>query len=70
MEELTYESKISMYCSIGYANASRSKTVAISEIFEEEEWDELSESDREETIEQYFQDWQSNFLDAGWDVVD
>lgn len=68
MPELTYESTISMYCSIGYSNASRSKTVAISDIFEKEEWDEMSESDREEGIEQHFQDWMSNFLQSGWNV--
>lgn len=67
---MNYHSKLEFNISIGYSQASRKKTVLISEIFDEEDWNEMSENVRIEAIDEVFQEWMYNYLDSSWHIID
>ena len=59
-EDLTF----SWHIGIGYSGASHKGTVKVSDYFTEEEWDEMSEKDISDWLDEYLETEISNHLDA------
>ena len=59
-EYLTFSWRIG----IGYGGASHKGTVKVSDYFTEEEWDEMSEKDISEWLDEYLETEISNHLEA------
>lgn len=69
MKTINYHSTLKFNLSIDYSQASRHKIILISEIFDEEEWNEMSENVREEAIDEVFQKWMYSCLNNSWHIV-
>lgn len=50
--------KVEFYLGIGFANAEHKEIV------------DIPDSTPEEEIEEYFNDWMTNYLDCGWSIVE
>ena len=59
-EDLTFSWSIG----IGYSGANRKDTVKVSDHFTEEEWNEMSEEDVNQWLDEYLEVEISNHLDA------
>ena len=59
-EDLTF----SWHIGIGYSGANHKDTVKVSDHFTEEEWDEMSEKDISDWLDEYLETEISNHLDA------
>lgn len=50
---------------IGFAGAQHEDECEI----DDDELEDLSESQREDLIQEYWQDWANNHIDGGWDEI-
>lgn len=67
--EYTLDGKIEFYASLGFVRGDREKTTTLRELgLDEEEFEEMSESDIEEFLNEEFESWLSNYLNSGWHV--
>ena len=55
---------------IGLANARKEETVTVDDMgYTDIEWDDLTETEQEEILEETWKDWTSNFIDGGWELI-
>jgi hypothetical protein len=60
-----------LYCKTGFASAIHEDTVNIDELgYSEEEWSKLNPKQIEEILDNYVQEWISNFIEPGWTEVE
>ena len=59
-EDLTF----SWHIGIGYSGVNHKDTVKVSDYFTEEEWNDMSEKDIDEWLDEYLETEISNHLDA------
>ena len=56
--------------SIGYPGAIHEDEITVEEIgYSDREWNNLSEQEREDELEEYWKDWISNFIDGYWEKI-
>lgn len=59
--------KVRMTLGIGIANANQEEIIDIYE----HEWNDCeTDKEREDLLEQCWQDWMGNYLDGGYEVID
>ncbi len=57
------EIEIHLYLSIGYTSASRSDVHMLSDYFDEDSWNALSEDQKDKELNEIAQEWMNNYLD-------
>jgi len=56
--------------SIGLAVASHEAIITVEEMgWESEEWDAMSEEQREAQLEENLKEWASNYVEASWEAA-
>ena len=55
--------KIKLSLSIGYAGAKRTDEHSLSEYFEGDEWESLSEAERTKALDEIADEWAYNYID-------
>lgn len=58
--------KFKFTLSIGYAGADHRETYEI----DDEDFEGLSEAERDKVIEEHWQEWSQNYIDGGWDEIE
>jgi hypothetical protein len=54
---------------IGFANADRSEEFTVEDLdYEKEEWDALTEEQRQSNLYRYVEDWSQNFIEQSWAI--
>lgn len=61
--------KIKLSLSIGYAGAKRTDEHRLSEYFEEDEWESLSEEERNKALDDIADEWAYNYIDVGVSLI-
>lgn len=57
--------------SIGFVGAEHEDTFTVEDMgYTESEWNELSEDERENILEETWKDFSSNYIDGYWEIVD
>ncbi len=55
---------------IGYPGATHEEEMTIEEMdFNEVEWEELTEDEREKVLQENWEAWSSNFIEGGWEIT-
>lgn len=63
--------KIRLYLSIGYPNASREDWEYLSDYWDEDTWNALTEKEKERWLDDFFLEWKSNYEEGrSWIVGD
>lgn len=57
--------KIKLSLSIGYSVAKRTDEHSLSDYFEEDEWESLSEAERAKALGEIADEWAYNYIDIG-----
>lgn len=70
-KEDTYTYEIRLSVATCYINSEVYETVSIYDIFglSDQEWDEMSEYEREKEVSDYLEDWVWQNIDTGWEKV-
>lgn len=63
--------KYKLWLSIGYAGAKNTDVVSVEDLgFSQDEWDKLTQSEKDKELRSYHDGWVGNFLDSGWELID
>ncbi len=55
---------------IGYAGAGHEEGMTVDDMgYTDEEWNELSEEQRESELQENWTDWSNNYIDGGWEII-
>ena len=56
---------------IGIHNACQEDYITIEEMgFTEQEWNALTDENKNEILQENWNDWSNNFIDGGWELVE
>jgi hypothetical protein len=56
---------------IGYARAEHEEEMTIDDMgYTDEEWNNLTEDQREDELLENWKDWSNNYIDGGWRIVE
>jgi hypothetical protein len=67
--EYTLDTEIEFYAGLGFVRGNREEIVTLRGLgLDEEDFEEMSESDIEEFLNEQFEIWLSNYLDSGWNI--
>lgn len=71
VQEDTYTYEIRLSVATCYINSEVYETVGIYDAFgfSDQEWDEMSNSEREHEVSEYLEDWVWQNVDTGWEQV-
>ena len=60
--------KYKMYLGIGFAGETCEDTISVEKMgYTDEEWNNLSGTDKDSELEEVWKYWSNNYIDGGWE---
>jgi hypothetical protein len=61
------KTEFTLYLSIGYSGSDRTLQINVLEDYDLEDWQSMTEKERQDYLNDYAENWANNYIDIGWE---